>query len=320
MGDEEDNPPQCHCQAGRLVIIVGDSGDSSIGAALQWVDTGLKANHVHRVAFQTGLDSTPHLTNPLVPDGKGGWKDFQKGDHKDAVPHFAASEFKDCCHFEEVVIIAHGGQVGLYSSLADELPMLIDRPVLKLVFWVCGGSRENYPFTDSGRHKDFLRICQLVRPPEYCPCGCHHEDCYLRDADGKPAGKCPSKSGTTTVLSAGYYTAKGKTVPSKLGLKPSDPNPFGAPDGTLIQTTVTRGAGASIDTNSTAVTGQSVLGTPVRTDDSLKDPDPGGYGFDPAKKIGPDKVTAKPKAGPAPYQGPRAGTACPHKDGCIPGR
>jgi hypothetical protein len=324
MADEEDlNGPQCHCQGGRLLVIIGDKDDPSISAARGW-SLGTQIKHVHKVAFQQFHYNTPELTVPKVPNAANDdWHDFQNS-LTGALKNLCAT-FNNCCYFEEVVIIAHGSQVGLYRSLVKLLSQIIDRPVSKLVFWVCGGNRGSYPFTDSGRHQSFLEICNIIKPRKECPCGCHHEDCHAwnADQDNGGNGKCPvGKDTTVTVLSAGYYAASGTHYPSTLGLDPNNQiQPFIAPDNSLIETTITEdpAGGPIVDTSSKAVTGQRVFGTTIREDNTLKDPV--GIGFDPSVKIG--KGTAVPPSGykEAKYLGPTADEhGCTNKDGCLCGR
>jgi hypothetical protein len=215
--------------------------------------------------------------------------------------------------------MAHGHQDGLYKFLTEFLPKILDRPVARLVFWVCGGDRDHYPFTAPHRLKPFHEICSIVRPRETCPCRCHHEDCHAWNADQNNGGngKCPvGAKAETKVLSAGYYLTSAGAFPSALNIDPAQPDPFGAPGGMLIELTITRdGQNAKISPKE--VNGQTVLGTPVR--DTAK-PSPSGLSFDPKATIREAKVPPHEGKDPT-YAGPRADVSgCTNKDGCIRGR
>jgi hypothetical protein len=159
-GDGEELPaiaPTCHCQGGRLAIVIGENDDTAVRGALHWVAT-TSLEHLHRVYFAAPLKDTFTLFQPQIlvknGDGRKTWKKFPG---KDPIMDLVKS-YRDCCYYEEVVIFAHGGQRGLYRGLADLLPRFLDRPVKKLVFWVCGGNRESFPFSDDNKRADFESI------------------------------------------------------------------------------------------------------------------------------------------------------------------
>jgi hypothetical protein len=315
------NGLRCHCQGGRLLIIIGPASDLAIAAARQWA-TATAIKHLHKMAFEVATDHTPTLINPLIPDAASRWVEFQRGDHRGAVENLSKT-FRDCCFFEEVVLIAHGHQTGLFYALEDFLPQILDRPVGKLVIWCCGGTRETFPFTSGPRHKSFLHICNLVKPEIRCPCGCHHQACRAWNADHTIVEKCPvSENATVRVLSAGYYDSGGKSYPSPLSIDPTQPgSPFGAPEGRLIASSVTRDPTNPNDSvvTCTDLTGQEVFDTPVQNTGAPTQP--AGRSFDPRDKIKGGK--GKPPSGHrrATYQGPTTdGSRCPNKEGCLPGR
>jgi hypothetical protein len=319
---EELPPPPCHCQGGRLAIIIGESDDAAIRAALNWAAASSLA-HMRSVYFEERRGSSPSLTRPQVSPGAADkrWLQFQEGKQDQAIERLVAT-YREFCFYDEVVIFAHGGQVSLYNKLAKFLPRFLDRPVKKLVLWICGGGWESFVFTDDDRRKHFEKICHLVRPPLFCPCGCFHARCDARSADGRTT-KCPDPDTPTVVLSAGYYRSDGMTVPSKLGLDPARPDqPFTAPDARLIATTVTWDGVNEARIEPRATQNGSVLGIRVRSDDRLKEQKPPKYaGFDPGITIVDKKIT-NPETALTPdyssYSGPRVNSEfCPARDGCL---
>lgn len=327
MGDEENAPPTCHCQAGRLMIIAGPANDAAINAARTWALSNMTGPHDHVISYVTSFGSSPDFMTPSGPDGKGGLKPFKKNKVSDAMPALRAS-FKDECFWQEIVVVAHGNQTGLYDALAHKLlNKILDRPTRKLVFWVCGGDREHYPFTTSARLDPFLDICKLVRPRAKCPCGCHEEDCHAYDYREKPFGHCHGKGLSTKVLSAGYHTASdGKKYPSNLSVDPAQKDFFGAPDGSLIETAVTSGDGKCEMQSDETHSGQDVLGNPVRGTPAPPPPNsPIARNFDPnayfGKKGHRERKVDKKDEEFAGYTGPKNDPSqCPHYDGCLPGR
>jgi hypothetical protein len=142
--------PQCHCQGGRLIIIIGRGSNDAIRAALDWAATTSLA-HLYKVHFDERIDANPDLVRPRVSPGAAGkvWPDFQKGSQTGAIGNMVQT-FDDCCYYEELMIVAHGSQVSLYRELASFLPRFLDRPVKKLVFWVCGLIAIGIIFTATG--------------------------------------------------------------------------------------------------------------------------------------------------------------------------
>ncbi|MDH3442500.1 MAG: hypothetical protein OEN50_01125 [Deltaproteobacteria bacterium] len=321
--------PTCHCQGGRLAIVIGDSDDGAIRGALNWVATTSLA-HLHKVYFAARLNDTFSLFQPRIFREDAGRRTWKKFLGRDPIVELVKT-YQDCCYYEEVVIFAHGSQRGLYRGLAELMPRFLDRPVKKLVFWVCGSDRESFPFTDDNKRADFESICYLVRPPPSCPCGCDHKKCTAQTANGART-RCPDRTTRTEVLSAGYYRSEGQNWPSALGLDPAHHQPFNAPDARMIRTTVTALGenGKAVRLNPVAVEDADVFGSPVRSYEGLKKrpskaPIMKGFNLNVIKEAEVPNGTPKEikkledKFGKlADYRGPRRDPArCPAADGCL---
>lgn len=303
------------------MIVLGPAKDNAIGGARTWGASLNGGSPFYRLAFDVPLGSSPTMTKPEVVTN-GQWQAFPPGNPASETWSMLAESFDQCCYFNEVLLVAHGHQTGVWTAIRDLLTQLLDRPVQKLALWICAGDRDRFPFT--GYKSTFGEIAYAVRPFRSCPCGCDHEDCRSYSADGNPE-KCPvGDSAKTTILSAGYYDHNGRKYPSKLSLDPANQQaPFGAPDGCLIETTVTHTPGSpdSVDYSPIAQTGNiSVFaGKQVHSEPS-PDPPSGSYPINPQLLLKPAKGKKQKGSKRADYQGPTSNDIdCPHQDGCMTG-
>jgi hypothetical protein len=319
MDRDDDDDQCCHCHGGRLVIVIGDSKNQTIAAARDWTSTLTNAGSpLYKMAFDVTTTS-PHFGTPqVVTNGK--WTNFPRASSEDKTAQDLRATWNECCYFNDVMIFAHGEKVA-FSDLERLADMYFDRPIVRLILWLCAGNRDTFPFT--GHRDTFGNLCYAVRPFDECPCGCDHSDCRSFSADGV-AEKCPvGPYATTTIVSAGYYTSGKKSYSSKLSLDPNDAtSPFVAPDSGLIDTTVKSAAGgATVSWSPQAVTGGNVFaGRNVKAPANPPGP-AAGYGIDPASVLKPG--TGKPAPGSQgrpEYEGPRWNDIdCPGADGCLQG-
>jgi hypothetical protein len=317
--EENQTDSPCHCHGGRLIVIIGDSGNRTINAARAWA-IGLNAGSpLYKVAFDVKTTS-PSFSQPQTVQN-GQWANFPKGIMEDMTAERLRSSIDQCCYFNEVLIMAHGEKVS-YWDLERFAGLFFDRPILRLVLWLCAGNRDRFPFT--GHKKTFGELCYVLRPFHSCPCGCAHEDCRSFSADGG-SEKCPvGKNAKTTFVSAGYYTAGGKQYPSLLELDPSDAkSPFVAPEERLIETTVTHSAGGedSVDLSPSATTGGEVFGG-LKVKSPTNAPGPAsGFAIDPKLVLqGHNAKRPHGYIGRVEYEGPQTNDIdCPGADGCLQG-
>jgi hypothetical protein len=219
--------------------------------------------------------------------------------------------------------MAHGHIVDLHDviHLAD---LYFDRPIVRLALWICAGNRDKWAF--SGHSETFAKLCYRMRPFHDCPCECRHEDCRSLSADNLEE-KCPvGKRATTTIVSAGYYKHGATYVPSALTLSypPGITGPFVAPDGVLIETSITNSStqdGAVSYDPQPVSNGTVFAGMGVATG-----PDPGGVGgtplTNPSSYLKPVVLRKAPTgSGTRPeYKGPKSSDmSCPGRDGCMRG-
>lgn len=314
MGNDE-RSQECHCRAGRLTIVIGPKKkNDTLDAAKEFAaGTGFPAVWFPCSNFDT---YPPTLQPPNIPDGVGGWRPVA-GKLDAAITKFSKDNNR-YCGFEEVLVMAHGHQLGIYKLLAELLPKVFDRQVTKLDLWICGNCRDRYAFANNQAHDLFAKICAAAGPRP-CECGCDQSHCRAYNVEGKLT-KCPLPEAPTTVLSAGYYknSAYGVNEPSPLSIDPSNTQQFGAPEARLIETTVTEGAdGNSVDLVSHVTTTADVSGATVRDDRNISGT--AKISFDPGKYLGNVHKKKEPKPKRAPYNGPKADDHCPNHDGCLVG-
>jgi hypothetical protein len=288
-GDDQD----CHCHGGRLVIVIGDSNDKTIKAARDWTaavaGTGTP---LYKLAFDVKSTSPPFSAPQTVTNGQ--WTPIKKANGAERTAEDVRTSWDACCYFNEVLIFAHGEKVAM-SDLTRLAGLYFDRPIVRLVLWLCASNRDAFPF--SGHRQTFGQLCYAVRPFDECPCGCDHAKCHSISADGKKE-KCPVGDGAaTTIVSAGYYTADNKTYPSKLGIDPNDAKkPLVAPENRLIETTVTPGKGKSVDWTPAPVVGGSAFDR-FKTKPPAAAPGPAaGYAIDPSSFSSPAPANRRREA------------------------
>src|SRR5579864_1807657 len=212
----------CHCQGHRLAVVIGPRSDKSIQGALAWVQS--LANVQHKIYFDTkSIDRQPAFDKPLLIEANQ-LTPFAVTT-ADAIQEFLDKKCKDCCHWDEAVLVCHGGQKNIWYALLKNLAGLLgDRPVRKFVLWMCKSALEfcpKHPGTYEGRKPDgtveklqhvnlFEQITYLLRPKDCSSstrCSCTHNNCVCRNADGKgnPA-HCPDGTEAVTLLCAAWYS------------------------------------------------------------------------------------------------------------------
>lgn len=320
--DIADSPaePAHHCQGGRLLVIVGDFANPMIQISLRWAET-LQAqdHHLHLLAYPTGGSnkdaawSIPHVPPPAgyVPRRASDiWPRYRTGDRDRNLSDLVAS-WRDCCYFEEVMFMFHGGQSGAFRGLIENLPKMLEgRPVRKFVLWSCESTDDFYPGRGgAGGERNYRNIAHLVRP-RACPCACRDGVCTARGPRGERA-TCPTAQEPSTILASALVNGKA----AKLGLSPHDTQPLTTPTGELRRITVTPDgevraeiapAGTPVfDGLGSGVNRDLAAGSNTRVDaDRLLQP-----------------VTTQPPRGenpnrnPHPFSGPRC---CSNGEGCIP--
>jgi hypothetical protein len=240
--DESSSEDACHCQGHRLLVIIGDSGDPSINAARQWA---LKQKNVeHRIHYPAAPGNNPRMRAPSVPNANNNdWTPYRPAPMPPGKVRAIASPCMACCYYEEVIVIAHGSQQGLWHALVECLPDIFQGKKLKrFVLWVCDSAAEIYPHkSDTANNHYFEWLAFLVGPPVSCPCGCDPALCTAWNARQSEKNlKCPYAGECVTMLSAAWYDSPGpKHVAAKLGLDLNDArSPFTSPDGSVLQTDI----------------------------------------------------------------------------------
>jgi hypothetical protein len=278
--------------------------DKDIGGTMTWA-RGLRAGHLHRIAYRAGQQGDSlSMGSPYEVNAAGdGWQRMaMTAKSPKKVSRELAQKWKDCCYFDEVIIIMHGGQ-NAYPQLVDFLPIILDgKPVKKLVIWSCRSTRKFLPADTVG--KNYQKIAGIVKPKS-CPCQCDPARCNALDADGRPAPKCPTAEDETLIYAS--YLVDGAAVP--LGLDPKDgKNPFLTPDGQLRRITVDKEGNIEAEAVDAAAGGTSIFGGKgVKSSSDLRPS---------SEKIDPKIILKKSKAvdpPPIEYQGPKC---CANKDGC----
>lgn len=315
--------PGCHCRGERLVMIIGNARDRTIAAAKQWVR---RLTNVGRsVWFSSAAGATASMNSPYILSGND-WARFQPQPGSNGNTAQWAATFQDFCFFEEIMVMAHGSQVGLWRDLLTTLATVIyGRSVRKLTLWVCESSHAIYPGNPNNQ-RYYERLCGLVTPRK-CPCGCDLALCSAKaihpDGDHPPGYRCPAADECTTLYFAAWYEHPRPggttwTLPSKLGLDLAPTNngqPLTSPDGRVRKVTICPGAAAgSFTITARVMSGADVFaGFRVRTDTGLYETNP-HY----SDRIQPDRrlrdAAPRPPATPIPYSGP---TACATLDGCL---
>jgi len=260
-----DDPPRpsCHCQEHRLAIVIGSEKNGTIQLARDWVfDSKL---FQHKVAFGAETtDYAPDMDAPLVP-GAHGWSritgvqrnpdgtpKLTKG-KKDTTEHTTPIKkgtlddlldtFNECCHWSEVMVLGHGHQAKIWPSLIGTLPKILNqRPLRKLILWICDSPLE---FRPDAHRKTFDEVVRIAKPRD-CPCGCNMALCVLQNADQLVNRQvhCPTHDDCVTILSAGWHdhtftdgvdAGNTRQYPSRLSMSddPKAAQPFSSPDGRL---------------------------------------------------------------------------------------
>lgn len=324
----ERRAPGCHCRSERMVVVIGNARDRTIQAAKRWV---LGLPHVgRRVWFSSAAGGTASMNSPYVPDPAGAdWTRFQRAPGHNGNTRQLAATFQDFCFFEEILVMAHGSQVGLWRDLLRALETLIaGRAVRKLTLWVCESSHDIYPGNPNNQ-RYYEKLCGLV-VPRLCPCGCDLALCVRKalDPSGRhPAGyRCPAADECARLYLAAWYEhprsgGASWILPSDLGIDlsaTSGGQPLTSPDGRMREVSVCPGPGAGgagpYVASVRVVRGPDVFaGFQVRADTGLYETSPLNQ-----DRIRPDRRLrdAEPRlpSSPTAYGGPRA---CPARDGCL---
>ncbi len=329
MTNDQGKPPRpdrraegCHCRGERLAMIIGNGQNRTITAARHWLrelpEVGRKA------WFSSAASGTASMNSPYVPSGTD-WTRFERQPGASGNTAQWAATFGDFCFFEEMLIMAHGSQIGLLRDLLATLPTVIGgRAVRKLTLWVCESSHTIYPANPNNLHY-YERLCGLVAPRP-CPCGCDLARCTAKaiHPDGShPAGyRCPAADECATLYLAAWYPhlrpgGNTWTLPSTLGLDLAPSNggePLTSPDGRVREVRVCPGAPGRFAITARVVSGATVFAVlQVRADTGLYDTNPQN-----TDRIQPNRrlrdADARLPATPTPYGGP---IACATLDGCL---
>jgi hypothetical protein len=229
--------PTCHCQGGRVLIILGNFEDRSIAQAMCWAKSlasgSMSNGHLHVVAYNAPPRSDPEYGFPYVPDekAKNGWRKIEnlvnKSKRNQVLPTC-------CCFYEEVMIIFHGHQAGGWSKLIENLPGILNRkPIEKLVLWSCKSSQVFFPNSTKFAGNVYEKISAIVAPKP-CPCGCVPDTCRAFGTDGQER-QCPRGDTPVKILTAGMFNGRATSLQMKCV---SLDNPLTSPDGTLREVTV----------------------------------------------------------------------------------
>ncbi len=358
-----DPPPHsCHCQGGRLLIVIGDDTDSTIDAALKWamfhyerdlhiVERRVDGRTEHEIEVRPHLHILRYSTNHRGPDmtrpqiGEASIRRMVRNVRGEAerylkavpewsrrreVPKAAQTGLlpPDCCHFDEVMIMFHGHQNGVYEGLIEYLPYVLNgKPARRVVIWSCRSGERFFPkqaATDPvGPYERLLGVFR----PKNCPCGCDPTRCRALDANGADS-RCPTDRDPVTVLTAGYYVNPNDPnrtpVPVNLGINfEAYENPeartldgtLSSPDGRLRQITVHPDGSITAEMTSVGADGYGIPtfgGIRVGTDRNYpsvpRRPRPNAPDLMRASQV--DAVPDPPYSG-----SPRT---CAVRDGCFP--
>jgi len=318
-----------------VIVIIGNKDDDAIGAALQWALTQTEVEHRIFYPAATTKQNEPRMHEPSWPKpDNSDWTPYTPKPMPKKVPPAIAPPDMLCCYYEEVIVIAHGSQKGLWPTLLGDvtksgcLPFVLQgKKVKRFVLWVCGSAAEVYPHHLYIGNYFFEYLAYLIGPPVSCPCGCDPALCNAWNArQTKKNLKCPYAQQCVTLLSAAWYDHHA----AKLGLDANDATaPFTSPDGRLLKTTIcaiwlpgviplpvsiTKSAITTLPAAGDA--GITVFnGLKVKASPSLKSA--GDPPVTPNSHTGPKGRTLglkPPKYRRAPYVGP---AACPTRDGCL---
>jgi len=285
----------CHCQGHRLAIVIGPSSDDAIKEAVAWVQS--LSSVQHKLFFDTkSIKKQPAFDKPQII-GKDKVVPFAVTTN-DAVKEFLDKECKDCCHWDEVALICHGGQKNIWYALLKNLASLLgDRPLRKFVLWMCKSALEfcpKHPIDLEGRKPDgkpdklkeinlFEQITYLLQPKNCSAaarCGCKHDNCVCLNADGQgvPA-HCPDGTEAVKLLCAAWYSVTlqdGDTVisrPAPLGLQQTTQGGYEltSPDGRLRDVTIA--PDGSVTTAKPGPSNDVFAGTPLKKNENLGDGD-----------------------------------------------
>jgi hypothetical protein len=335
----------CHCQGHRLAIVIGPRRNDAIQAALQWLAS--LSNVQHKLFFDDKIDNQPAFDKPQLIQA-GGIAPFP-ATTPDAVSEFFKKECKDCCHWDEVILLCHGGQARIWYALLKNLANLLDdRPVRKFVLWMCKSAREfcpQHPDTYEGRkynngkpegqperlvHINLFEQITWILKPKNCSvptrCDCDHPNCVCFNADGeRTPPHCPDGTESVKLLCAAWYGVRLQDEDTKI----SRPSPLGlqqdgdgkweltSPDGNLREVTI--GADGSVTTAKPESSDDVFAHTPLKENQNLKDGETESTTgqLSAAARRKPTSVEA-PNPDPTPtYKGPKC---CPDTggEGCQP--
>jgi hypothetical protein len=214
------NGDRCHCQGHRAIVVIGNANDRSIAGALTWA---LGRAVEHRLFYPAG-SGDPRMLKPQVPNAaNNGWVDYKPAPAPSTKARAVGITCKECCYLEEVLVIAHGHQQGLWRALVNCLPDVTrGKPMKRLVLWVCSSAAEVYPHNANNQHL-FENLVFLAGPPVSCPCGCDPALCNAWNAKKtKQNLKCPHSGECTELVAAGWYQSGATNRAAKLGLDPND--------------------------------------------------------------------------------------------------
>lgn len=231
----DSHAPWHHCQGHRLGIVVGPRGDRSLQGALDWLFSSSNVQHRLHIDAGSVKTSPPDIREvSAAADARGNLVAYNgpppaKGKKAKPVPpeqrldKFFEAECACCCHWDEVILVAHGDQQYLWHWLLNNLPKLLnDRPVRKMVLWVCGTAAEFFPdhpidvqgldakghLESYGKQPVFEQIAYLLRPKSChveTRCGCDAINCESYDADGHRGGQCPDGKDKVTLICGAWY-------------------------------------------------------------------------------------------------------------------
>jgi hypothetical protein len=356
-GDDE---TKCHCQGGRLVLLIGNfdkytndqlnephptDGDpnetrreylDSVAAASEpslrpykyykdpviaavgdWLSKQIDPTkmHVHIFGYSTSAGE-PDMQDPYEPQGVGTPKKWKKRNVPKATMEKARSDGgllpKDCCYFDEVIIIFHGDTDGVYKQLKDYLPRILGgRPVKQLVLWSCKSTNKFYPDAQDDDNHNYREICWIVRPIA-CRCGCTMAACNAINADLRTGKKCPFKDDRVTVITSGWTVLHGgKVEPHSVSLDPGGAKPFTSPGAVVRKITIEPGTN---EISAELVTDATVFGKPVGNGGTKS-------GEMDGKKLTPKIAPVAQESGQfkydGGYSGPDGTNICPNQDGCL---
>ncbi len=320
--------PLHHCQGARMIILIGPDSDPTIHAAQQQVRS--KPGVVHKLWIEVPTTDRPLMNKAHVSNAAGdAWTAEQD------ISAIVAT-FNDACYWDEILIMSHGSQSGLWDRLIEKLPILLDnRPVRRVTFGVCEASATVYP-NNGNNSRIFEKVAYIIRPRN-CPCNCSPAHCRARNSDGVWV-KCPTRADSVKMYMSGMVPIAGRTDgfgnPTRIGLETS-PLGLTSGDGRMLETTITdTQAGAAMGpvgqtskaspdpniTTSSAMTGAnpevfSGITIGVRADLTDK-----REAKDTSKRTA-GSVGYKPRELTERYTGPDANKNCKHenKEGCLAG-